>query len=174
MFANLHAYFHVGQVSKWHFSGHQLPQQDGKAPHVSWPTVDLFWLLLQGWEPQNKAANEAYTVNWRTCLWLLNILQLIKNSTRIVFLNQSWLWLQHTQNRKKNDRGRAGEQKQERALNSLFLFKFLSGHISHYSSSAFFLPWCTLILLWRGKHRLIWSHDLFLWLQNPIFMPQAH
>lgn len=32
--AHLHANFHVRQVSKWHLSGHQLPEQDSKAPHV--------------------------------------------------------------------------------------------------------------------------------------------
>lgn len=52
--ANLHANFHIGQVSKRNLSGHQLPQQDGKAPHVWGPTVDLFWLLLQGWDEYDK------------------------------------------------------------------------------------------------------------------------
>lgn len=46
---NLHANLHVGQVSKGHLSGHQLPQQDSKTPHVCRPAVDLLRFLLQGW-----------------------------------------------------------------------------------------------------------------------------
>lgn len=32
--ANLHADFHVRQVGKRYLSGHQLPEEDSKAPHV--------------------------------------------------------------------------------------------------------------------------------------------
>lgn len=44
----LHANLHVWQVCEGHFPGHQLPQQDGEAPHVCRTPVDLLWLLLQG------------------------------------------------------------------------------------------------------------------------------
>lgn len=63
--SDLHANFHVGQISKRDFSGHQLPQQDGKAPHVSRPSIDVFWLLLQRWEPQRKP-RKGYTENAHT------------------------------------------------------------------------------------------------------------
>ncbi len=65
--ANLHANFHVGEVSVGHFSGHQLPQQDSKAPHVCWPTVDIFRLLLQGWKSQRATSLDyANTLNYTT------------------------------------------------------------------------------------------------------------
>lgn len=39
--ANLHANFHGFQLGKRHLPGLQLPQQDGEAPHVSGPDIDV-------------------------------------------------------------------------------------------------------------------------------------
>lgn len=64
--AHLHANFHVRQVSKWHLSGHQLPEQDSKAPHVCWPTVDLFRLLLQSCRSQESTSMSQKYRQWDT------------------------------------------------------------------------------------------------------------
>lgn len=62
--ADLHANFHVRQVSKRHLSGDQLPQQDGKAPHVCWPTVDLLGLLLQSYRSQESTSMSKTYWQW--------------------------------------------------------------------------------------------------------------
>lgn len=86
--ANLHANFHVGQVSVRHLSGHQLPQQDGKAPHVCWPTVDLFRLLLQGWKSQRVTSVSKHTEPHTACLYLL---QLTRTGLHLRCANIQWL-----------------------------------------------------------------------------------
>lgn len=95
--AHLHANFHVRQVSKWHFSGHQLPEQDSKAPHVCWPTVDLFRLLLQSCRSQESTSMSQKYWQWDTGRSAASMCKptVTAPGNKVIFLGGSSLSLLH-------------------------------------------------------------------------------